>query len=538
VSTTCRCLGLAPFLAMSLALAPPSSSYQNTSSSNADSETVSLKGTVVDSATGEPIHGALVQMSGAQSRAMLTGPDGKFDFEGLPPGHVVVHPRKPGYFSAYDLSPERQHLENIDVEPSNPPVVLKLIPEGVISGRVTAENGEPVEDLPVNVIFINIVNGRKQTEQRASMRTSEDGGFRIAELQPGTYYVSAGPSEPMTFPSPGVQGKGPQGYPLTFYPEARDIESAAPISIKAGTHAELDFSPPVQPLYQVSGTIIGIDPQYGVTVEFASASGPQNFLSVEFNPQTSVFTARAVPAGEYVINVGCQTAKQGLLAGSAVVNVNSNISNIRIVAAPTFSIPVLFTFDLANSSEVRNPVAASVHLIPPGPAPMNRNYWGNSRGNVGYWLRDLEPSSYTAVIEPQGPWYVASAGYGSTDLFRNPLVIAPGSTTGRIEIEVRDDGATLNGTVNDAGRPVPGAVLVIPDGAPGQPQRVLADERGNFQINMLAPGNYNVLAFDRLDDFEYTNPQALQPYATREKAITLGSNGKLTIQLDLIRRGE
>jgi hypothetical protein len=537
VGTVSRSLGLASLLAMSLSLPTRASAYQTGQSNVTDSETVSLKGTVVDSATGEPIHGALVQAYGAQTRSMLTGLDGKFDFEGMQPGNVVVRPRKPGYFGAYDLSPERQLLENIDLEASTPPIVLKLIPEGVIYGRVTSDNGEPVEDLAINVIYIHIVNGHKQREQRGTLRTDEEGGFRLAELQPGTYYVSAGPSESMTFPPPGNQGKVTQGYPLTFYPGVSDMESAAPITIKPGTHAELNFSPPTQPLYQVAGTVSGFLPNQGVNVGFASASGGQNFLPVQFNQQTGTFEVQAIPGGTYLVTATCQGPTQNILAATATINVNSNIPNLHLALAPVISIPVLFTLNLANPSQERPPAPAGVELTPTDPARMNEVYGSNSEPS-GSWIHGIGPGSYSAEITSQGPWYVASATYGSTDLFRDPLMIAPGGAPGRIEIEVREDGATLNGTVLDGDQPAPGAVLVIPDRSLSQQRMVATDEHGNFQIEMLAPGNYSLLAFDRLDDLEYANPQALQQYATKEKSITLGSNGKAAVQLDLIRRGD
>src|SRR5260370_39015052 len=48
-----------------------------------------LRGTVVNSVTGEPIRGALVQIYFNGQSSMLTGPDGKFQFEGLPNGQTV-----------------------------------------------------------------------------------------------------------------------------------------------------------------------------------------------------------------------------------------------------------------------------------------------------------------------------------------------------------------------------------------------------------------------------------------------------------------
>src|SRR5258707_5633868 len=63
----------------------------------------SLTGMVINSVTGEPVRGALVQiyMNGQASR--LTGTDGKFQFDGLPGGQINITARKPGFFSQEEL---------------------------------------------------------------------------------------------------------------------------------------------------------------------------------------------------------------------------------------------------------------------------------------------------------------------------------------------------------------------------------------------------------------------------------------------------
>src|SRR5215831_12988765 len=62
-------------------------------------KTFSLSGTVVNSVTGEPVARALVQVYAGGEQSMLTGPDGHFEFAGLPPAQTAVNAQKPGYFS-------------------------------------------------------------------------------------------------------------------------------------------------------------------------------------------------------------------------------------------------------------------------------------------------------------------------------------------------------------------------------------------------------------------------------------------------------
>lgn len=542
-----RCLSRRPnlillFVAATLICAASTFAFQIAPASTAaNSDTVSLKGTVIDSATGEAIHGALVEVSGTQTRAMLTGGDGKFDFEGLPPGDVVVRPKKPGYFSAYDLSPERQHLENISLENSAPPIVLKLIPEGVIYGRVTAENGEPLEGLPVIINCMQIVDGHRQLDQTTSARTDEDGAYRAADLRPGTYYVSVGPSEEVPFlvPQPTLQHK--QGYPLTFYPAASEFESAAAIAIKPGTRAEIDFALAAQPVFELSGTISGYLPHQGVDVMFVDGAGNPNSFQFEFDEQTGVFHSHSVPPGPYRVAAFSQTPNGRLHADMASINVSANIANLHFALTAMPSIAVAITANLAGTMYQGAKLFASVRLKTTDRALAGTDSEAEPSGrpnNPFGSIKDVLPGTYNAIIQPHCSCYIASATCGSTDLLRDPLVISPGTAPPQMDIEVRDDGATLSGTVMDDGQPAPAEVVLIPDRSPEHPQVTATDEHGNFQVSMLAPGSYNVLAFDQIVDLEYANPQALQQYATSEKAITLTPNGKATMQLDLIHRKE
>ena len=82
------------------ALSSASEETQSTASfgslRNSNDERYTLRGTVVNPLTGEPIRGALVQIYFLGQTSMLTGPDGKFQFDGLPAGQSTITVRKPG----------------------------------------------------------------------------------------------------------------------------------------------------------------------------------------------------------------------------------------------------------------------------------------------------------------------------------------------------------------------------------------------------------------------------------------------------------
>ena len=75
-----------------LALSADSAAQANSS------QTYNLEGTVINSVTGEPVSYALVTISSENKQALLTGPDGRFQFTGLRAGRVTVAASKPGFF--------------------------------------------------------------------------------------------------------------------------------------------------------------------------------------------------------------------------------------------------------------------------------------------------------------------------------------------------------------------------------------------------------------------------------------------------------
>src|ERR1700719_1408681 len=99
-----------------------------------------VRGTVVNSVTGEPVRGALVQIYANRQRSVLSGADGSFQFENVPAGTVNFNVQKPGFFSLQAIQSPRAQAAFATSGPDQPRVMVKLVPEGVISGRVRGDN--------------------------------------------------------------------------------------------------------------------------------------------------------------------------------------------------------------------------------------------------------------------------------------------------------------------------------------------------------------------------------------------------------------
>jgi Carboxypeptidase regulatory-like domain len=175
------------------------SGYVGARAYDPNSPTHTVSGSVVDSATGEPIPCALVQLMGPLPRSDLTDSQGSFRFEGVPEGRAMFMARKPGFFSSEELSrgggrPRAPMTITGDVSS----LVLKLTPEGTVAGTITGDDGEPLEGVRLRLKRQVISNGRKQWETRGQSTTNDNGEFRAADLIPGTYYLMAQAQRPTT----------------------------------------------------------------------------------------------------------------------------------------------------------------------------------------------------------------------------------------------------------------------------------------------------------------------------------------------------
>jgi len=122
---------------------------------------------------------------------------------------------------------------------------------------------------------------------------------------------------------------------------------------------------------------------------------------------------------------------------------------------------------------------------------------------------------------------------GHTDLLKENLVVAPGSEAEPIELVLRDDPASLSGTVRHDGKAAPGRVVLLPENAPRQAAVVSADAGGTFSFQELAPGRYFLLALGNGTEIDLQDEGTLRRIQSQGEAVELQADGRASVELEL-----
>jgi Carboxypeptidase regulatory-like domain len=498
-----------------------------------------ISGQVVNSVSGEPIARARVQVGTQQ--AALTDHDGRFALDEVRENSAYAFASKPGYFA-----------EDRAVLAQGESITLRLIPEAIVFGTITDQNGQPVQDLVVKLRMLDARNGLRRWQEMQSTITSVEGKFRFAELQAGHYSLAT------SFRIDGLAeaASSVAFVPVTFPSQAGDGIRGS-LTLAPGDHVETNASVAVEKLYPVSGVIHGMTVQ-GARVIATERDGELIDPPVNINPD-GAFRLR-LPSGSYRL-VGHSFADRGQqLAGTREITVGeAPLQGLSITLTPPATLPIDVEYQAVTTGAQNAPSGPPPYLNaslededPRGPA---RTLPAQPRTRPGraqafepgdpMVFQDVEPGSYVLQTRPQPPWYVASATCGNLDLTRDPLVIAADAATPcTVRMVYRNDSASLKWSASpgEGDNGSSGHIFVtaipldnftqLPDLSMGDVSSPDTPAEGSFEG--LAPGHYLVLALTRRQELAYRDSEAMQRYLPLGQQVTLTRGGKSEVQLKIV----
>jgi hypothetical protein len=563
------------------------------SSPHGAGRTDTLRGTVVNSVTHEPINRALV-LSPDNRFATMTDDRGHFEFR-LPQSEAK---EGGGFVSTSDLraleTSQRQNAKSIrptalmarktgflsgnngrddeiQIGPAQQDLTLSLVPEAHIVGQVNIPGSDGSDRIEVGLYRRVVQEGRAHWDQAGTLTSRSHGEFRFAELPAGSYKLF---TLELLDPDPLTSNPRGQlfGYPPVYYPAASDFATAAVIQLSPGETFQATLSPARREYYPVklAFTNATASGPTGIQVWPQGHAGPG--YSLGYNPRDESIEG-LLPNGIYTV----QATTYGPSAMTGISNITvggAAVSGPAVTLVPSSSITVTVkeefqhsesqparTMTVGNSEPFtenpRRPGYLQVTLLPSeefrsAPSASLRPPAGPDDDSL--IIENVQPGRYRVHVDTS-IGFPSSITSGGTDLQRQLLVVGLGGSPPPIEITVRDDGAEVEGTIEGmTGTDIRQAILTFGSQrsellasiyflpiaeSGGQFRLTWVSPDGKFQLQQLPPGEYRVLAFDRQQpDLEYASDDVVRQYASKARVIRVVAGQKEQLRLPLIAAGE
>lgn len=314
-------------------------------------QTASISGkvTIKDKpATGIVVTAVETNYSGGWQRPCYRGTtdaEGNYRIDNVPANSYYVYPIAPAFVVN---NAQSQQLLTVAPGETIRDIDFSLVRGGVITGKITGADGQPLIEQHVNVAPVDF-----QTDYRApnfiGFSTDDRGVYRVFGLRQGKYRVSVGDS------GSGLPGNARQIYRKTYYPSVTDPAKAAIVEVTEGGEIrdiDIEMEPPIS-TFKVTGRVIDGEtgkPLSGVQFSVIRTDGS---LSVSSTASTGSdnngeFKIENVTPGHYSIQAAPSDKSEWRAEPLVVDIVDRDITGLEMRtkrAAALFGVVVLQNYD-------------------------------------------------------------------------------------------------------------------------------------------------------------------------------------------------
>jgi hypothetical protein len=490
---------------------------------------ITVSGQVLNAVTGVGISRVLVKLNG---RAVLTDHEGKFQFGQFTGTSSSLEATKPGFY----LSSDPTEGSSLFLQPSHlaTPIQVRLYPEALLTGTVTAPDGEPLQHVPV-IARRNVFD---ETTRRwipvAQSQTDLHGNFRLP-VPPGDYRVDTRYTMQAS--------EGPEAVLPVSVPTEAQAGSSNVIHIHSGEELHFDLRPAMSRAYTVTARLEPPSERGFPGITARSSSGTTIPISFQ---RTGVANEgkMQLPSGTYTLTAS-MVSPEGSVQGETTVTVPSHdVSGVVLRLAPNPFIPVELEMDSSAMSDNSSPpnIQQLGLMMQDTDNEPERGGGGTVQvetGRNGIAGFNAAPGTYRLQARAHGPWYVKSVSYGDSDLLDHELVIGPGAGGAPIRVTVSNQSGSLQGTVSLNGVPAVCWVYLIPSFPSASPFIALrSGSNGVYDMSYLPPGTYQAIAFEHRHSADYRDPEALAAYTTHVHSVTVNEGDKTSLDLDAVTAAE
>ena len=537
-------------------------SAQETPSTTDTSKLASIEGVVVNELTKEPIRkveislrkqGKTGAVAGSAAYSAITDAAGKFRVESIDPGEYMLTQRKTGFIVSRSNYGFSARLLKLGAGQALTGLRYPLLPQGIVSGRVVDDEGEPVQNISVALMRNSYYRGSSRVFSTGRPQPTNDRGeFRFTDVQPGRYFLQAdvqrmnamtGGAAPA---SPAAPGAPRTAFVATFYPNASEIAQATRIEVQAGQElAGRDIALRKEKVVRVTGKVVNASgsPAKQAFVTVRHVDSLMDSGSVSFSPldENGHFVANNVPPGQYKVSA-MRGDSSDWQSGETSVDVGDNgADNVVVQIQPALEAKGAFVLEGTDRKDF-DFSGKQVSLQSAGEGTFGFAF-GQSKADGTFSISQLTPGHYTLDVYTAGSddGYVKAIFAGTEDVFGKE-VDANAIAAAGLKIVIRLDSASLTGTVEipderKAFLRSPSVVLL-----PVDAQLRKANLRNIGQLNQdngfslknLRPGDYIAFAFEEFDFASLQDPEVFAAIESKGTAVSLAANESKNLSLKIL----
>jgi len=541
----------------------------------------SLEGIVVSAGTNVPISGATVELTGIAPRMVegssatergvisvnvreaetdgsvlsytaITRKDGRFEIRNVRPGsgYQLIALHYPDYVPA-------QYGQRIPTVPGRSLTVasgdqlkdlrIEMTPGATISGRVVDARGQGVRNVQVELrrpwylegwrllVEWNELVGRLQGVGKANragvVRTNERGEFTFSGLAPAQYYVRT---------------------------NLADESTLKPINLRAGQIVDdIRIPAPESSPRMVTGSVREIDGSF--VSEGQVSVTRRDAVPIYARPRVAagliengLFELLLPGPGKYVITAVAADDPSNLRGRREIEVRDADLIDVRMVLMNTFSVAGTVTFEGSLPAANSRTDTLSLNLYPMsadltapsairfpaanGAFRFEKVMAGDYRVEVLPVLSVPPSSLLPAVFENV---FVKSVTLDGKDVLNEGLHLEAAPRR-NLEIVISTNGGVLDGSVLDADASPRANVTIV--AVPSAPRRrrgdlykyVSTDDEGRFVLTGLAPGDYKLFAFERVEEGAWQDAEFIKLFEDRGTTVRVQEGRRSTADIRII----
>ncbi len=507
-----------------------------------------IAGRVVNQATGAPLKDAIVTLryldpyGPDQITVQQTNEAGRFSFTGLWGREFELSAVGSGFvagtYRATRYDPRGRFSLAKDQQIKD--IVLKLIPQAVVTGRVLDADHKPVEGARVSLLKSGSSGSATRWAEVAFAQTLDNGEYRIPRVGPGRYLIKC------TIPT-GEFARMPSesevetGYAATYHPNVTDPSLARQIEVSDGREIRgVDIQLNPARLFHVRGSLQLPDEGWqNVTGQFMlldRADPSQVVATVKAVPPNFHFDLAHIPPGSYLA-YGKLDVSSLYQAQQAVDVVAADVDGLVLSLKHPDALSGVAQRKLDDRPVDLRKISVRIPAIWIGKDP-GAGYTpvqiGSDLTFRGYLPDHYGFSGFRVQISdlPDG-CYVSSINYGGAEVPESGVEYKPDAM---LVITIGADGGRVDGTVaGDDDQPVGRAVVgLFPADGKGKPASLQADAKGAFHFSAVPPGDYKLIAWTDVSRDDLENPEFVKRFHGRATAISVTANGSATASLKVV----